>query len=651
MNTFKRAKILLTTALLFLLTGCLQSTQHRETINSVLNTAESKGLSAAINDMEINRKILLKPDKEGEEWKINPAASIIDLLEIGALYHYNGQYKKSNDALSIVAKHYGIQEDRAKISLTKTADLAIRTTISEGLSGRYELSNYEKVFLHTLKELNYLMLGDIESAVIEGLATEELHAWIEDQEDQEVQEEKQKAQEEQKRKDSDEAPPKANYSKNVEKLMGKSVLAIGEALTLTSDELSAVENVSHGYRNAMTYNLFSLGLEMRNTSGDFDNAIISLRKSLELYENGGVGDRFVRLANSRGLLNQGRNRAITRGLSRKYPRLVSRAKRSAEVRPNFHVFLHTGESPKITSNDIHIPNPISKSVTKLSIPKYEIQPDDSYILTLDKEAKDRSGSLLDFDKLALKSYADKLPGLRSRMITRFITHTLIDRNINQKLGVLGSVVTSLKNDAIEKADTRSWTTLPKVIHYGQTHVSNASGQVQVKTSRGRVIFKRKFPVKSGYITLVNIRKIGDKFIAKHIYLKDTQGRSNKRNFVDNRQRIRIAQQQLNDLGFMTGTPDGVAGSKTKIALKEFLASRNLPGKPVMSDDNIRTVKQAYREMIKKIQSLLTSVGYNVGRPDGLAGEKTRAAIKDYQIMSGLEANGRATELLLRKMQQ
>lgn len=59
-----------------------------------------------------------------------------------------------------------------------------------------------------------------------------------------------------------------------------------------------------------------------------------------------------------------------------------------------------------------------------------------------------------------------------------------------------------------------------------------------------------------------------------------------------------------------------------------------------------------RAVVKEMQGLLNGLGYNTGTPDGLAGNKTRAAITSFQKDYGLPENGQlnpGTIKLLRKM--
>ena len=48
---------------------------------------------------------------------------------------------------------------------------------------------------------------------------------------------------------------------------------------------------------------------------------------------------------------------------------------------------------------------------------------------------------------------------------------------------------------------------------------------------------------------------------------------------------------------------------------------------------------AKKEDIKKVQTKLNELGYDCGTPDGVAGKKTTAAIKQFQKDNGLAADG------------
>ena len=52
---------------------------------------------------------------------------------------------------------------------------------------------------------------------------------------------------------------------------------------------------------------------------------------------------------------------------------------------------------------------------------------------------------------------------------------------------------------------------------------------------------------------------------------------------------------------------------------------------------------------KELQALLNRRGYDVGEPDGAIGDKTRAAVADYQARAGLPRDGRAGGRVLKAL--
>jgi len=55
--------------------------------------------------------------------------------------------------------------------------------------------------------------------------------------------------------------------------------------------------------------------------------------------------------------------------------------------------------------------------------------------------------------------------------------------------------------------------------------------------------------------------------------------------------------------------------------------------------------------IKEIQTLLNALGYDVGKPDGIAGSKTRGALRDFQTKQNLPADGFASTSMLKALQK
>ena len=58
-----------------------------------------------------------------------------------------------------------------------------------------------------------------------------------------------------------------------------------------------------------------------------------------------------------------------------------------------------------------------------------------------------------------------------------------------------------------------------------------------------------------------------------------------------------------------------------------------------------------RSMIRKKQAQLNALGFNVGTPDGIAGKKTRKALQDFQWEHDLEETGRFDPETIKKLQE
>ncbi len=140
--------------------------------------------------------------------------------------------------------------------------------------------------------------------------------------------------------------------------------------------------------------------------------------------------------------------------------------------------------------------------------------------------------------------------------------------------------------------------------------------------------------------------------------------------------VRDIQSALRQMAMYEGEVDGIAGPRTLQAIRDFQAKAGLEpngkvGPPLL--DAIRTAsvpapklkKVAPAEqtledviaegadsgMVKSIQAALKKHGHDEIEPDGIAGSKTNAAIKEYQKAKKLKVTGVADEALLKSMKK
>jgi membrane-bound lytic murein transglycosylase B len=128
----------------------------------------------------------------------------------------------------------------------------------------------------------------------------------------------------------------------------------------------------------------------------------------------------------------------------------------------------------------------------------------------------------------------------------------------------------------------------------------------------------------------------------------------------NREQTLELQTLLNGLGYDAGAPDGLFGSRTRVAVRGFQADQGLAadGFPTaalldrvraragITPEPVRNPQGLQRAGIRELQRLLNRLGYNAGTADGRIGERTRDAIRRFERARGMEVRGRATDVVL-----
>ena len=133
--------------------------------------------------------------------------------------------------------------------------------------------------------------------------------------------------------------------------------------------------------------------------------------------------------------------------------------------------------------------------------------------------------------------------------------------------------------------------------------------------------------------------------------------------------IKRTQRALTKLGYKPGPVDGATGAKTVKAVRAYQSKSGLkadgqlsaallsrlegsPARKEQAGPRLRFVRPAsQRELVRRAQVRLNSLGYSAGAPDGLPGEKTTSAIREFQIRERLRPDSRLSESILRRLEQ
>jgi peptidoglycan hydrolase-like protein with peptidoglycan-binding domain len=117
------------------------------------------------------------------------------------------------------------------------------------------------------------------------------------------------------------------------------------------------------------------------------------------------------------------------------------------------------------------------------------------------------------------------------------------------------------------------------------------------------------------------------------------------------QPVKDFQQGLKDLGYDPGPVDGVFGTKTENAVKQFQSDKGITADGIVgpitwlnldeaAEFDEPVLNQGSKGLpVRRCQKRLTLAGYDVGGVDGIYGPKTAAGVKKLQHDTGLVEDG------------
>lgn len=124
-------------------------------------------------------------------------------------------------------------------------------------------------------------------------------------------------------------------------------------------------------------------------------------------------------------------------------------------------------------------------------------------------------------------------------------------------------------------------------------------------------------------------------------VEDSEPSQNEASVAQTREQLVEAQRMLIDLGYLYGAADGIYGPMTASALKRFQGEHDLDATGELNGATLQTLSQMAAQVgdAKALQQRLIDLGYLRGNADGAFGERSRAAMKQFQAIHGLEATG------------
>ncbi|GAB2181058.1 hypothetical protein DLREEDagrD3_12810 [Denitratisoma sp. agr-D3] len=422
--------------LALLLTGCVTSGYHQQ-VASTVNAAKAGAVDAALADLEQNN-----PDKDKD---------LLYYLEKGELLRMKGNYPDSRDNWLQADGKVRDWEEAVKTDPSKLMG-DIGSYLINDTTRRYDGRDYEKVLLSVRLALDHLALGDWNSARIEIKKMHEREAIIAEYRSKELEAAKKKSEEQ------------GLQTTSFKELNGYPVE------TLDAPQVRALKNA---YESAIANYLAGFVYE---ALGETSLAAPGYRKAIEMRP----GEK---------LLEEG-----LKGLEKR----VSQARnRKAGVDTLFLV--ESGNAPAITSRTLPIPLPLPTKngvqvvMTPISWPV--VEPMDLPFLPGNLGIDDKALPLTmvtSVDPMARRAMADEMPGIIIRSSIRAIAKGAAQKAIQDNsanMGFAGSLLSlaaGVAAVASERADERTWRTLPGIYSVARATLPPGRHTVSIATPIGTV---------------------------------------------------------------------------------------------------------------------------------------------------------------------
>ncbi len=357
--------------------------------------------------------------RQTAEEKDQDQDDVLACLNKGMLRRMTNDYVGSNQIFEIAKQR---MESLYGVSIT---DAAASVTINDAVRD-YKGDRYEQILLHAYMAMNYLQLGELDSARVEILQADvKMMEWGE-------------------QPDED---PFVRYLAGI----------IFEAL------------------------------------GENDQALVSYRKAMDVY----IATRNEQLITVPVMLKKDLLRLLAdQGLRDEYRKLKSEFGlenfKPTELSDDFGeliVILNNGLAPIREESSIMTFSPEVQSNVRIALPvyRYESAPVNKVRLKTSEKLFELE-TVENIDRLARQALDDDMPLVMARAIARAVVKYQSQKSAQEQHALAGFLLT-VTNLATERADTRSWTTLPQEIQ--MTRVVLPVGQhdisIEIVNAAGRVI--------------------------------------------------------------------------------------------------------------------------------------------------------------------
>lgn len=404
---------------------------------------------------------------------------VLDQLERGRVAWLAGQDGVSKQGFAAADSRLAWEDNQAQYRLSHGLDQA-GSLLTNDQTMAYRARDYERTMLHHYLALNYLQRGDAEGALVEVRRANQ------------VQERALKARADEVRKakeESEEAEADTAAEGEMRQLMSRGAPEL--------DRL--IGQVKNGFQNAYTFYFSGVLYE---AAGDLNDAWVDYQRGYQIApDNQSLQDALLRLARLRGSVDE--LKETEKRVGRKAPPLT-------RDQGQLVVLFEDGLIP--ARREIFLPLPISTSsgdfrTFTVAVPYYDNRASDTGPLTVSVGKRvEQTSKLVRLEALAAKDLQERLPGMLTRQALRLVAKEQLRRSAAKEGGDVGNILVGIFNTLSERADTRSWLTLPAEASSWQGMLP--AGDVNLTLGAGAAQRQLPLTIHSGRTTLVWVQRLG-----------------------------------------------------------------------------------------------------------------------------------------------
>lgn len=388
--------------------------------------------------------------------KVDNDDAVLYDLEAGRIAQLTGDYAQSKRWFHQAATIFDRTDSAAHIRVSGLGQDAL-ALISNDRAIDYRAAPYERIFSYTFQALNYLALGNESGAAVEFRRVD--HA----QRQQELRHQEAIAEAEADAKGSQ--IDTSRYQGYFQGLNGAAAL------------------VRSGIENAYSYYLTAAFWEGR---GQYNDALVDYKKALQLLPSADFIKADIQRVSAKLNGKQAGTGLLVVALEQGF--VASKKPVSIPIPTNQGIV--SVSFPTYQQRDLMVPRPMRVAVGN------------QYVST---------APLARVGAIAAHALKEKIPGMLVRQIMRTTAKYALQKAANRHDSIL-SIFIQVYNLVSEKADLRSWLTLPANVQVARMQLTPGSHQVRLSLPSGSA--RLSVPITQNSVTLLRVMEVGGRLVTQ-----------------------------------------------------------------------------------------------------------------------------------------